>query len=42
MVRAAATCPKCNNVMEPGFIADFTYGSVNPSSWVEGHPEKSL
>jgi hypothetical protein len=35
-------CPKCNGSMTCGFIADFTYGHIEVSSWVEGPPERSF
>jgi phage FluMu protein Com len=35
-------CPKCNEEMEEGFIADYTHGAVLVSKWVEGEPEKSF
>lgn len=28
--------------MIEGFVADHTYGGVNPSDWVEGEPVKSF
>ena len=28
--------------MDEGFISDESYGSVSPSKWVEGRPEKSV
>ena len=34
-------CPKCHGAMEPGFLPDFTYGAIIPSSWIEGTPEKN-
>jgi hypothetical protein len=33
-------CLKCNGDTVPGFIPDFSYGSVQPSRWVEGQPDK--
>lgn len=36
------TCPKCREEMEEGFIADFTYGGIATSKWVEGEPEDSF
>lgn len=36
-----SACPKCSSAMEAGFIPDFTYGTILPSSWVEGVPEKN-
>jgi hypothetical protein len=27
--------------MQPGFIPDFGYGSIQASSWIEGEPEKN-
>jgi uncharacterized Zn finger protein len=35
-------CPKCSGKMEPGFIKDEGYGTVHPSKWVAGPPEKSF
>jgi Domain of unknown function (DUF6487) len=34
-------CPKCNGDMQPGFIPDFGYGSILPSSWMEGEAAKN-
>ena len=28
--------------MNEGFIADYTYGAIRPSDWVEGEPVKSI
>jgi len=42
MVTNDHDCPKCQNAMEEGFIADKTYGGVGTSTWVEGEPEKSF
>lgn len=35
-------CPKCAGEMSDGFIADYSYGSVQPNKWVAGEPEKSF
>ena len=36
-------CPKCNAVMEEGFIMDLVYGNAKTvSQWVEGEPERSF
>ena len=34
-------CPKCDGEMQSGFIPDFSYGSVQASSWYEGEPDKN-
>jgi hypothetical protein len=34
-------CPKCDNEMKRGFIADYTRSSVKVSRWVEGEPQTS-
>lgn len=28
--------------MVEGFVADYTYGAIRPSDWVEGEPVKSF
>ena len=33
-------CLKCNGQMEPGFVPDVGYGSIQASKWVQGDPEK--
>jgi hypothetical protein len=35
-------CPKCNGQMEEGFVMDRTYGGVEPSTWIEGAPSRSI
>ncbi len=35
-------CAKCRSNMIEGFIADYTYGGILPSDWVEGAPVKSF
>jgi hypothetical protein len=37
----APTCPKCSEVMEDGYIADFGH-LTEQSTWVEGKPEKGF
>jgi hypothetical protein len=34
-------CPRCGRPMEPGYILDQGYGTVSPSAWVAGRPERS-
>ena len=34
-------CPKCNGEMQTGVIPDFGYGTVLPSSWMEGEGDKN-
>ena len=36
------TCPKCQNKMLQGFVADFAHAQIVVSTWVEGLPEKSF
>lgn len=37
-----SACPKCNNVMEEGFVVDNADGGARlQSHWVEGQPEQS-
>ena len=36
------TCPKCNVLMEEGFIIDATYGGRLQSEWAEGAPKRSI
>jgi predicted nucleic-acid-binding Zn-ribbon protein len=35
-------CPKCNGVMDEGFVLDRTYGGKSPTVWVEGESETSF
>lgn len=35
-------CARCSGEMKEGFVADYTYGSIRPSDWVEGEPVKSF
>lgn len=35
-------CPKCNGIMQVGFVADQTYGGVLPGRWVKGKPQRSF
>ena len=35
-------CPKCNGVMEQGFVMDYAQGARLVSSWAEGPPQKSF
>lgn len=37
-----ATCPKCSGTMQEGFVPDYSYGAVIPSSWIKGRPQRSL
>jgi ribosomal protein S27AE len=38
-----ATCPKCNDKMEEGFVADRgDSNAVSPSQWVQGQPERTF
>lgn len=34
-------CPKCGQLMEEGFVPDFTYGGVYRPEWIKGQPKKS-
>jgi len=36
------TCPKCNGLMEQGFVMDNTYGARDVSHWAAGPPQKSF
>jgi hypothetical protein len=36
------TCPKCNGVMEQGWILDSAHSSSFQSAWVEGEPQSSI
>ena len=42
MTADAPACPKCDAVMEPGFVLDQTYGAMTQSAWIEGPPERSF
>jgi hypothetical protein len=35
-------CPKCEGEMVQGFVADYAYGQIRVSSWVEGPPVYSF
>ena len=35
-------CPKCEAMMEDGFIRDNTHGGNLASEWIEGQVEKSF
>jgi len=39
---SAKSCPKCNGVMEQGFVPDYSHASVLVTGWQEGEPQKSL
>lgn len=36
-----STCPKCQGDMEDGFVLDVGYGTLLPSNWLEGDPDKN-
>ncbi len=42
MTDSGLNCPKCNAEMQEGFIADYGYGTVRATDWVEGEPVKSF
>ena len=42
MNQISPNCPKCGGEMNEGFIADYTYGAIRTSDWVEGEPVKSF
>lgn len=39
MPEARVYCVKCQAAMEPGFIADVTYGQVLQTAWSPGIPQ---
>ena len=41
-VMSEPQCPKCQSVMEVGFVVDHTYGSVAESEWASGEPAYSI
>lgn len=42
MVQATSRCPKCDGVMEQGFILDLMQGGQVASRWAAGVPQKSF
>lgn len=37
---ADTRCPKCNSLMNEGFVLDYRHNSRVQQSWVEGLPER--
>jgi predicted nucleic-acid-binding Zn-ribbon protein len=35
-------CPKCNDVMEEGFVLETRWYRLAPNIWIAGKPEKSF